>query len=148
MKANHQYGISMVKTTVEVDDDLWRRFSILVLREKGERKKSETIAKLIEEYVEREGLRGDRRRLEHILRLEEERESFLKMRDELTRDPNYAGRYVAVFRGAVVGCGEDKGKLAEEVYKKYGYVPIYIERVTAGERRVEAPSPEAVHRGV
>ncbi|MBS7645987.1 MAG: hypothetical protein QXR65_08160 [Candidatus Bathyarchaeia archaeon] len=137
----------MVKTTVEVDDDLWRRFSLLVLREKGERKKSETIAKLIEEYVEREGLRGDRR-LEYIMRLEEEREAFLRMRDELIKDPRYAGRYIAVFRGAVVGCGEDKGKLAEEVYGKYGYVPIYIDRVSRDERRVEAPSPEAVRRGI
>ncbi|MEM2491032.1 MAG: hypothetical protein QXG96_02415, partial [Candidatus Bathyarchaeia archaeon] len=143
-----QCGMAMVKTTIEVDDDLWRRFSILVLRERGERKKNETIAELIKEYIERRGMRGDRRRLEAILRLEEEREAFLRMRDGLLRDPSYAGKYVAVFQGAIVGCGEDKGKLAEEVYGKCGYVPIYIERVAAGERRVEAPSPEVVRRGL
>ncbi|MGC8850508.1 MAG: hypothetical protein ACP5QI_08565, partial [Candidatus Bathyarchaeia archaeon] len=73
---------------------------------------------------------------------------FIRMRNELTGNPNYAGRYVAIFQGAIVGCGEDKGKLAEEVYRKYGYVPIYIERVGMGERRVEMPSPEAIRRGV
>ncbi|MEM1582661.1 MAG: hypothetical protein QXK89_09165 [Candidatus Bathyarchaeia archaeon] len=41
----------MVKTTIEVDDDLWKRFSMLVLREKGERKKNQVIAELIKDYA-------------------------------------------------------------------------------------------------
>ena len=41
----------MVKTTVEVEEDLWRCFSILVLREKGERKKNEVIVEMIKNYV-------------------------------------------------------------------------------------------------
>jgi hypothetical protein len=41
-----------------------------------------------------------------------------------------------------VGCDEDRGRLAETVYGKYGYFPIYIEKVAPGEREVEIPPPE------
>ncbi|MEM2127938.1 MAG: hypothetical protein QXH67_06940, partial [Candidatus Bathyarchaeia archaeon] len=56
IRFNRKTSISlMVKTTIEIDDDLWRRFSILVLRERGERKKNEVISELIKDYVERSG---------------------------------------------------------------------------------------------
>jgi len=132
----------MVKTTIEVDDELWRRFSLLVLREKGERKKNEVIVKILKDYVERRGLLVEEQQLEYILRIEEEREAFLKVRDELIRNPVYNGKYVAVFQGKIVGYDEEKERLAETVYKKYGYVPIYIDKVAPGERQVEIPSPE------
>jgi len=132
----------MVKTTIEVDDDLWRRFSLLVLRERGERKKNEVILEVLRDYVERRGLSVGPQQLEYILRIEEEREAFLKIRDKLIRDPLYTGKYIAVFQGAVVGFDEEKERLAETVYGKYGYVPIYINKVTPSERRVEIPSPE------
>lgn len=132
----------MVKTTIEVDDDLWRRFSLLVLWERGERKKNEVIVKILREYVEQRGLLVDDQQLESVLRIEEEREAFSKIRDRLIRDPAYNGKYVAVFQGRIVGCDEEKERLAEKVYEKYGYVPIYIDKVAPGERRVEIPSPE------
>jgi hypothetical protein len=132
----------MVKTTIELDDDLWRRFSLLVLRERGKRKKNEVIVELIRKYVEEKGLPFDRRQLEYILRIEEEREAFLKIRDKLIQDPNYNGKYVAILQGAIVGCDEEKEKLAENVYTKYGYVPIYIDKVAPSEKRLEIPSPE------
>jgi hypothetical protein len=132
----------MVKTTIEVDDDLWRRFSLLILRERGERKKNEVIHELLKSYVERRGFTGDSQQLEYILRLEEERGAFCKMKDKLIQEPNYNGKYVAVFQGAIVGCDEDKGKLAKSVYERYGYIPIYIDKVAPGERHIEVPSPE------
>jgi len=133
----------MVKTTVEVDDDLWRRFSLIVLRERGGRKKKEVIVELIREYVEKKGLSSvNPQQLEQIMLIEEEREAFLKIRERLIIDPRYAGKYVAILNGEVVGFDEDKGKLAESIYRKYGYVPIYIDKVAPGERRVEIPSPE------
>jgi len=132
----------MVKTTIEVDDDLWRRFSIIVLQDRGGRKKSEVIAELIREYVERRGLPDDPWQLECILRLEEERSAFLKVRDRLIRDARYRGKYIAVFGGKVVDCDEDKARLAERVYRKYGYIPIYIDKVAPEEEHVEIPSPE------
>jgi len=138
----------MVKTTIEVDDDLWRRFSILVLREKGERKKNEVITELIKDYIERRGFTEDPQQLKYILQVEEEREAYLKIREKLIREPGYKGKYVAFLQGALVGSDENKGKLAEKVYEKYGYVPIYIDRVAAEERRVEVPSPELTRHEV
>lgn len=132
----------MVKTTLEVDDNLWRRFSLLVLRERGGRKKREVIAELIKDYVEQRGFTEDVQQLRYILQIEEEREAFIEIRDELIADPSYKGKYVAVFQGAIVGCDEDKGRLAKNVYEKYGYVPIYIDKAVPGRRHVEVPSPE------
>jgi len=138
----------MVKTTIEVDDDLWRRFSILVLREKGERRKNEVIAELLREYVERHGFTGDAQQLRYILRVEEEREIYLKFRERLLQDPSYGGKYVAIFQGNIVGCDSDRGKLVKRVYEEYGYVPIYVDKVALGERRVEVPSPDVVRREI
>jgi len=97
---------------------------------------------MLRDYVEQRGLLVDEQQLEYILRIEEEREAFLKIRDKLIRDPFYNGKYVAVFRGSVIGCDEEKTRLVETVYKKHGYVPIYIDKVAPGERHVEIPSPE------
>ena len=90
----------MVKTTLEVDDDLWKCFSLLVLRERGGRKKREVIAELIKDYVERKGFTEDLQQLKYILQIEEEQEAFLKIKDELIADPIYKGKYVAVLQGA------------------------------------------------
>lgn len=132
----------MVKTTIEVDDDLWKRFSLLVLRERGERKKNEVIVELLRNYIEQRDLPTDPQQLKYIMQIEDEREAFLKIRDKLIKDPKYNGKYVAIFQGAIIGCDEDKGRLAETVYKKCGYVPIYIDKVASTERHMEIPSPE------
>jgi len=134
--------VIIVKITINVDDDLWRLFSLIVMRERGKRGRNKVIVELIKDYIERSGLPTNEKQLEYILQIEEERKTFLKIKDKLIEDPQYNGKHVAIFKGAIVGCDEDKGRLAETVYKKYGYVPIYIDKVAPGERVVEAPSPE------
>lgn len=42
-----------VKTTINIDEGLWTRFSIIVLKKHGGRKKNDIIQELIREYVER-----------------------------------------------------------------------------------------------
>lgn len=42
-----------VKTTINVDKELWTEFSIAVLRDKGGRKKNEVIEELIRQYLGR-----------------------------------------------------------------------------------------------
>ena len=44
-----------VKTTINIDEELWKRFSILVIQEEGYRKKNEIIEELIREYIQRKG---------------------------------------------------------------------------------------------
>jgi metal-responsive CopG/Arc/MetJ family transcriptional regulator len=43
-----------VKTTITVDEELWKKFSILVIQEKGYRKKNEVVENLIKGYVRKE----------------------------------------------------------------------------------------------
>jgi metal-responsive CopG/Arc/MetJ family transcriptional regulator len=42
-----------IKTTITIDEELWKRFSILVIQEKGNRKKNEVIGQLITEYIKK-----------------------------------------------------------------------------------------------
>lgn len=40
-----------VKTTINVDEDLWKKFSIKVIEKHGGRKKNDVIEELIQKYV-------------------------------------------------------------------------------------------------
>jgi len=40
-----------VKTTINIREDLWKKFSICVIEEKGYRKKNEVVEALIRKYV-------------------------------------------------------------------------------------------------
>jgi len=75
-------------------------------------------------------------------RFEKEKRAFEEMKDKLLRDPNFQGKYVAVVGGKVVDVGEDKIELAKRVYKKYGYIPMFIGFLGKRKRVVEVPSPE------
>jgi len=41
-----------IKTTINIDEELWKKFSIVVIQEEGYRKKNEIIEELIRKYVE------------------------------------------------------------------------------------------------
>lgn len=129
----------MVKTTIDVDDELWRRFSIAVIKMKGYRKKNEVIEELIKEFLESEGSYFS----EEVPAFEKERLAFEKMYGKLCEDASLRGKYVAVLNGKVVDFDSDEVKLVERVYKKFGYVPVFFGFV--GPRRVfEVPSPELI----
>lgn len=40
-----------IKTTINVDENLWDEFSIKVIKQRGHRRKNEVIAGLIKDYV-------------------------------------------------------------------------------------------------
>lgn len=42
-----------VKTTINIDENLWKKFSILVIQEKGYRKKNDVIEELIREFIQK-----------------------------------------------------------------------------------------------
>jgi|SRR5579884_143435 len=62
-----------------------------------------------------------------------ERHAFHQLLPELLQ--NYRNRFVAVHEGRVVDSDDALLPLAGRVYAKYGYVPIYMDRVT------ERPGP-------
>jgi metal-responsive CopG/Arc/MetJ family transcriptional regulator len=41
----------MVKTTIDLEDELWKKFSIKVIQDYGGRKKNDIIQALISEFV-------------------------------------------------------------------------------------------------
>jgi len=43
--------LGKVKTTINVDEELWKKFSIKVIEEKGLRKKNEVIEDLIRQFI-------------------------------------------------------------------------------------------------
>ncbi|MGB2843040.1 MAG: hypothetical protein WBC40_11310 [Halobacteriota archaeon] len=41
-----------VKTSLEIDEDLWNKFSIAVIQKEGNKRKKAVIEKLIKQYVD------------------------------------------------------------------------------------------------
>jgi hypothetical protein len=60
--------------------------------------------------------------------LAREFDAFQRLLPQLLR--SHRGQYAAVFKGQLVGTGPDKGELAQEVYRRHGSVPIYIDLIT------------------
>lgn len=48
--------MATIKTTISIEKNLWREFSIRVIEERGYRKKNDVIEELIQEYVRRKGM--------------------------------------------------------------------------------------------
>ena len=53
-KAKHK----TVKTTINIDEELWKKFSIISIQKHGGRKKNDMITELIRDYVEKNEERG------------------------------------------------------------------------------------------
>lgn len=43
----------MTKTTIDIEEELWKKFSIIVIQKHGGRKKNDVITELIKAYVEK-----------------------------------------------------------------------------------------------
>lgn len=43
--------IDMVKTTIDIPDEIWKKFSIKVIEKHGGRKKNDVIQELIDKYL-------------------------------------------------------------------------------------------------
>jgi predicted CopG family antitoxin len=69
----------MVKTTVNLDDELWKKFSIKVIQEYGGRKKTDIFEALAEAFVN-----SPRKSVEEAVKdwLEEEKKRQAKMKRE------------------------------------------------------------------
>jgi hypothetical protein len=72
--------------------------------------------------------------------LQAERRAFEQQRAKLMR--RYAGQYVALSRGRVLGHDKDDEVLAARMYAKLGDTPFYIARLEAIPSVYEFPSPE------
>lgn len=59
----------------------------------------------------------------------------------------YAGKYVAIVDQQVVDADHDFAQLARRVFGRLGPRPVFMPKVTPGERTVRAPSPRLVRSG-
>jgi len=58
---------------------------------------------------------------------EREREAFERLKPELLR--THRGQCVAILNGQVVESGSDKIEVLDRVYARFGYRPVYVQRV-------------------
>ena len=73
---------------------------------------------------------------------EANKNSFVKLKETLLQDKNFADKFVAIINGKMVDFNSDRSALVERVYAKYGYVPLFIGRVSKEKKYRELPSPE------
>jgi len=52
MKSGQKPSSRMVKTTIDIPEELWKEFSIRVIQEYGGRKKNDVIRELIQKYLD------------------------------------------------------------------------------------------------
>jgi hypothetical protein len=70
--------------------------------------------------------------------------SFDKLKEILLEDKEFVNKFVAVIDGEMVDSDFDRSALAERMYAKYGYIPLFIGKVAKGERYRHLPSPRRV----
>jgi len=80
-------------------------------------------------------------RQEQLRRLQPQQEAFHRLLPDLLEA--HEGKFAAIRNGQVVGTDEDRRALAQRM-RQEGHWPVYIQRVMAGPRVVELPSPEVV----
>ncbi len=64
---------------------------------------------------------------EWLTALKTEAEAFARLKPGLMLE--YAGQYVAIYRGEVIGNGEDEFALLRHILQQYGPLPCCIDRV-------------------
>lgn len=69
---------------------------------------------------------------------EREKATFLEIENDLLK--KYKGKFIAVLGQRVVDADKDMQVLMKRVYKKHGYVPVYMQKV-GGRRIIRMPSP-------
>ena len=73
---------------------------------------------------------------------ERARQAFERMRSKLLK--THKGQFVAILNDQVVDADAEIGTLARRVYARFGYRPIYMQKVTEHPRVARISSPRAV----
>jgi hypothetical protein len=73
---------------------------------------------------------------------EREREAFERLKPELLR--THRGQWVAVYQEKVVEAGQDRSQVLDSVYDRFGYVPVYVQKVEEQPRVYKMPHRKVV----
>jgi len=86
--------------------------------------------------------RNDKTPVDSADSFDKERGAFLQMKETLLADSSYRDKYVAILNSSVVDSDEDEIKLLKRVYGRFGYLPVYVEKVQDKTRIAEISTPE------
>jgi hypothetical protein len=73
---------------------------------------------------------------------ERERQAFERLKPELLR--THRGQWVAVYQEKVVEAGQDRSQVLDSVYDRFGYVPVYVQKVEEQPRVYKMPHRKVV----
>ena len=68
---------------------------------------------------------------------EREQQALERLKPELLRACQ--GQWVAIYQGKVVEVGQDRSQVLDSVYNRFGYVPVYVQRVEEQPRVYKLP---------
>lgn len=86
-------------------------------------------------------LREERRRKD-LEAFELERQAFERLKPDLLR--THRGQWVAIYQGKVVEAGQDRSQVLDNVYDRFGYVPVYIQQVEEQPRVYKLPHRKVI----
>lgn len=93
-------------------------------------------------YIYTKGFTMVNRAMRGFDRFEREEQTFLQMKEELLKNQAYSDKFVAILDGKLIDSDSDKAELAKRCYKRYGYIPIYFDKVERIKRIIRVPSPK------
>jgi hypothetical protein len=110
-----------MSSIIEIPDTLFA-----AVRKKALVRKT-TPEKLVVEWLSERIYNDEETQTEWLAALKVEAEAFTQMKSGLM--PKYAGQYVAIYGGEVIGSGKNEFDLLRHIHQQYGPIPCCIDRV-------------------
>jgi hypothetical protein len=128
--------------TLAIEEEALSRETFILERD------GEPVAAVIpmDEYQDfrawREARDREEQRRKDLEAFEQERQAFERLKPELLR--THRGQWVAVYQEKVVEAGQDRSQVLDSVYDRFGYVPVYIQKVEEQPRVYKLPHRKVV----
>jgi len=68
--------------------------------------------------------------------------AFEQFKERNLNNPKYTGKYVAFVNGSYQGANEKRSDLVKTIYKRFGNVKMFVDRIVSEEREILLDSPE------
>ena len=79
----------------------------------------------------------EQKRRKSLEAFERERQAFECLKPDLLR--THQGQWVAIYQEKVVEAGQDRSQVLDSVYDRFGYVPLYVQRIEEQPRVYKLP---------
>jgi len=71
------------------------------------------------------------------IEFEKDKKVFGQLKAQFLKEGKYVDQYIAIVHEKLEGVGDDNAKLVREMYDKFGYIPLYVGKVTEIERFIK-----------